>query len=99
MSNASKRGEGAAQELGGKVKEAIGKVVGSEQLEAEGKARRLEGQAKQEAAKAAERRTGKAQEIKGAIKNRVGAAIGNEQMEAEGKVKELEGEARQKANR
>lgn len=99
MSNANKRGEGAAQELGGKIKEAIGKVVGSEQMEAEGKARRLEGQAKQESAKAAERRTGKAQEIKGAIKNRVGAAIGNEQMEAEGKVKELEGEARQKANR
>ena len=38
MSNASKRSEGAAEELGGKVKEGVGKLVGNERLEAEGKA-------------------------------------------------------------
>ena len=99
MSNASKRSEGAAQEFGGKVKETVGKVIGNERVEAEGKARKLEGKGKKEAAKAAERSLGKAQEVKGAVKNRIGAAIGNEQMQAEGAVKELEGEARQKANR
>jgi len=99
MSNASKRGEGAAQEAGGKIKEVVGKVVGSERMEAEGRARKLEGQAKQEAAKARERATGKAQEAVGAIKNRVGALIDDEELEAKGRVKELEGQARQKANR
>jgi uncharacterized protein YjbJ (UPF0337 family) len=99
MSNASKRGEGAAEEVGGKIKEVVGKAVGSERIEAEGHATKVKGQAKQEAAKAAERGKGKVEEVVGAAKNRVGALVGNEQMEAEGRVKELEGEARQKANR
>ncbi|HET9930163.1 MAG TPA: CsbD family protein [Polyangiaceae bacterium] len=99
MSNASKRSEGAAEETGGKIKEVVGKVVGSERMEAEGRARKLEGQAKQESAKAAERATGKAQQAVGAIKNRVGALIGDDELQAKGKVKELEGEARERANR
>lgn len=99
MSNASKRSEGAAEETGGKIKEVVGKVVGSERMEAEGRARKLEGQAKQEAAKAAERATGKTQQAVGAVKNRVGALIGDEELQAKGRVKELEGEARQRANR
>jgi uncharacterized protein YjbJ (UPF0337 family) len=99
MSNASKRAEGAAEELGGKIKGAVGKVIGNEQMEAEGKAKELSGEAKQEAAKAAERTKGKAQEVAGAVKNRVGAVLDNEEMEVEGRAKELEGEARQKANR
>jgi uncharacterized protein YjbJ (UPF0337 family) len=93
------RGEGAAEELGGAIKKNVGKVIGNEQMEAEGKAKELKGQARQEAAKATERTTGKVEEVTGAIKNRVGAAIGNEQMQAEGKARELKGEARQKANR
>ena len=99
MSNASKRGEGAAEELGGKIKKNIGKVIGNEQMEAEGIVKEKKGEAKQEAAKAAERTKGKVEEIVGAVKNRVGAVVDNEQMEAEGKAKELEGEARQKANK
>ncbi len=99
MSNASKRGEGAAEKLGGKVKSTVGKAIGNEQMEAEGKAKELKGDAKQRAAKAGERTKGKKEEILGAVKNRVGAAVGNEQMQAEGKGKELKGEARQKANR
>jgi uncharacterized protein YjbJ (UPF0337 family) len=99
MSNASKRGEGAAEQLGGKIKKNIGKVIGNEQMEAEGIVKEKKGEAKQEAAKASERTKGKVEEITGAVKNRVGAVIDNEQMEAEGKAKELEGEARQKANK
>jgi uncharacterized protein YjbJ (UPF0337 family) len=99
MSNASKRGEGAAEELGGKIKGAIGKVIGNEQMQAEGKAKELEGKAKQEAAKAGERVKGAVEEAVGAAKNRVGALIDNEQMEVEGKAKELKGEARQEANK
>ena len=99
MSNASNRGEGAATELGGVIKKNVGKVIGNEQMEAEGKAKELQGQAQQEAAKAAERGKGKVEEVVGAVKNRVGQVIDNEQMAAEGKAKELQGEARQKENK
>ena len=47
MSNASKRGEGAAEELGGKIKGAVGKLIGSDKMKAEGRAKELEGKAKQ----------------------------------------------------
>ena len=99
MSNMSNRGEGAAEKLGGKIKRAVGKLIGNEQMQAEGTAKEVKGAAKEETAKAAERNKGKVEEVAGAVKNRVGAVIDNEQMQAEGKVKELKGEARQKANR
>ena len=93
------RGEGAAEKVGGKIKQGIGKAIGNEQMEAEGKAKELKGEAREESAKAGERSKGKVEEVTGAIKNRVGAVIDNEQMQAEGKAKELQGEARQKVNR
>lgn len=99
MSNASKRSEGTAEKLGGKLKGAVGKALGNERMEAEGRAKELKGETKEEAAKSAERSKGKLEEVAGAVKNRVGAVIDNEQMQAEGKAKELKGEARQKANR
>jgi len=99
MSNDSKRAEGKAEELGGKIKKGIGKLIGNEQMEAEGIVKEKKGEAKQEAAKAAERTKGKIEEVVGAVKNRVGAVIDNEQMQAEGRAKELKGEARQKANK
>lgn len=99
MSNTSTRNEGKGEEIGGKIKAGVGKLIGNEQMEAEGKAHELKGKAKQEAAKGAERTKGKVQEAVGATKNRVGAVLGNEEMEAEGRAKELEGEARQALNR
>jgi uncharacterized protein YjbJ (UPF0337 family) len=98
MNNNIKRGEGAVEELGGMVQEGIGKLVGNERMQAEGRAHKLAGQAKQEAAKAAARVKGKAEEMMGAMKNRVGAVVGNERMQVEGKAEELTGQARQKAN-
>jgi uncharacterized protein YjbJ (UPF0337 family) len=98
MSNESKRAEGAAEELGGKLKKGLGKLIGNEQMEAAGIVKEKKGEAKQAAAKASERTKGKVEEIVGAVKNRVGAVIDNEQMQAEGKATELAGEARQKAN-
>ena len=89
--NEQKRAEGAAEEIGGKIKQGIGKVIGNEQMQAEGIVKEKQGEAKQESAKAAERTKGKIEEAVGAVKNRVGAVIDNEQMEAEGKAKELEG--------
>ncbi len=99
MSNTSKRGEGVAEEFGGKIKEAVGKVVGSERMQAEGRANKLKGQAKQDSAKTAERVKGKLEEVTGAVENRVGAVIDNDRMKVEGRQKERKGETRQKANR
>lgn len=99
MSNSGKRVEGAAEELGGKIKGAVGSVVGNEQMEAEGKATELKGQAKQEAAKAAERGKGAVEEVVGSVKNKVGTVLDNEQLEAEGKAKEIKGQVRQETNR
>ena len=98
MSNAGKRVEGAAEELGGKIKKGVGSLIGNEQMEAEGHVTELKGEAKQATAKAAERVKGAVEEASGKIKKGVGKLIDNEQMEAEGKAKELKGEARQKAN-
>ena len=98
MSNQSNKSQGVAEQIGGKIKAAVGKVVGNERLQAEGEAKRLKGVAREEAARAAERTKGKAQEVAGAVKNRIGAVIDDEELEAEGKLKELEGEARQRAN-
>ncbi|HEX7670947.1 MAG TPA: CsbD family protein, partial [Polyangiaceae bacterium] len=99
MSNASKRIEGTAEEIGGKVKGTIGKLIGNDRLRAEGKVKELEGKATKEAAKSAERGKGKIEEVVGAVKSRVGAVLDDERMEAKGRVKELKGEARQRANR
>jgi uncharacterized protein YjbJ (UPF0337 family) len=97
--NNKQKAEGTAEKLGGKIKGAVGEIIGNEQMEAEGKAKEAKGAARVETAKASERTKGKVEEVTGAVKNRVGAAIGNEQMQAEGKVRELKGEARQGSNR
>ena len=99
MSNMSKRNEGIGEEIGGKIQGGVGKLIGNEQMQAEGKAHELSGKAKQAAAKGAERAKGKVQEAVGSAKGAVGAALKDDRMEAEGRAKELEGEARQVANR
>ena len=95
----SKRNEGIGEEIGGKIQGGVGKLIGNEQMQAEGKAHELSGKAKQAAAKGAERAKGKVQEAVGSAKGAVGAALRDDRMEAEGRAKELEGEARQVANR
>ena len=73
MSNASKRGEGAVEELGGKIKQTVGSVIGNDKMEAEGHAKKVEGHGKQEAAKAAERVKGKVDEIKAEARQKANA--------------------------
>lgn len=93
------RNEGKGEEVGGKIKAGVGKLIGNEQMEAEGRATELKGKAKQAAARNAERTKGQVQEVVGAAKNRVGAILNDEQMEAEGRATELAGEKRKEANR
>ena len=99
MSTTGKRIEGAATELGGKIKKGVGSLIGNEQMEAEGRVAELKGEAEQAAAKGAERAKGAVQEVGGALKKGVGKLIDNQQMAVEGAAKELEGKARQRANR
>ena len=47
MSNQSDRAAGAVKEAGGKIKKGVGKLIGNEQMEAEGKAKELQGEARQ----------------------------------------------------
>ena len=73
MSNASKRADGAVEELGGKIKQTVGAVTGNDKMEAEGHAKKVEGHGKQEAAKAAERLKGKVDEIKAEARQKANA--------------------------
>lgn len=98
MNNIKKRAEGLAKEVGGKIEGTVGKLVGSERIEKEGRAVELEGAKKQENAKTAERIKGKAEEVVGVLKKKVGELTGSEALEAKGRAKELQGEARQAAN-
>lgn len=93
------RAKGLAEEVGGALKKTAGQAIGNKQMEAEGHATQLKGEARQSAAKAGERLTGAVEELTGAAKKHLGSAIDNQQMEAEGKARELKGEARQAANK
>ena len=98
MSNESDKSEGTAEKIGGTIKKGVGKLIGDEVMEAEGRAKELKGEARREEAKAEERTKGKLEEIGGAIKNRVGRLIDDDEMAADGKVTELTGEKRQEKN-
>ena len=99
MSNIDRKNEGKLEQVGGKIKGAIGAAVGNERMRAEGEAQELRGEARKESAKAAERTEGAVEEIGGKIKNRVGALFGDRKAQAEGRAKEIEGEQRQRQNR
>ena len=55
MSNIDRKNEGKLEQVGGKIKGAIGAAVGNERMRAEGEAQELRGEAREEGAKAAER--------------------------------------------
>jgi uncharacterized protein YjbJ (UPF0337 family) len=99
MGTTSKRTEGAVEELGGKIKAGVGKLIGNEQMELEGRAKELKGAAKQEGAKAVERGKGKVDELVGAAKDGIGGVVDDEELEAEGQAQETLGKARQELNR
>lgn len=99
MTNTSERIKGKAEEIGGKIKGAVGGLIGNERIQAEGKAKELKGDAKQQVAKAGERMKGSVEKLAGKAKQAVGGLIDNEQMALEGKAKELKGAARQAGNR
>lgn len=98
MGTVAERGKGMAEQVGGKIEQGVGKVVGSEKMQAEGKTTELKGEAREEAAKAAARTKATAEEAGGAIEKGIGTVVGSEKMKAEGAAKQEKGEARHKAN-
>ena len=90
--------KGAGEELKGNVKKGAGDVLGNEQMQAEGEAERLKGQARQDAAKTSERAKGVGEEVKGGVKGAIGDLVDDPQTQAEGEAERLKGRARQKAN-
>jgi uncharacterized protein YjbJ (UPF0337 family) len=90
--------KGAGEELKGNIKKGFGDLTDDEQMQAEGEADRLKGQARQDAAKASEYTKGAGEELKGNIKKGFGDLTDDEQMQAEGEADRLKGQARQKAN-
>ena len=99
MGNIDRKNEGKLEQVGGKIKGAIGGLVGNERMKAEGQAQEARGEVREETAKAAERTEGAVQELAGKVKNRVGALIGDKKLQAEGRAKEVTGEERQRDNR
>jgi uncharacterized protein YjbJ (UPF0337 family) len=99
MGSGTERVKGKVEEIKGAMKEGVGDLIDNEQMQAEGHAEKVKGQARQDVAKAGERVKGIGEELGGKVKGAVGDLIGNEQMRAEGKAKELKGKGRQKANR
>jgi uncharacterized protein YjbJ (UPF0337 family) len=99
MSHQTERIAGSAQKVGGKIKKQVGRALGNNRMEAEGRAKELNGKARVETSKLGERTKGKIEEVTGKLKNQLGHLIGNQQMMAEGKGRELKGEGRQKVNK
>jgi uncharacterized protein YjbJ (UPF0337 family) len=91
--------KGAAEELGGKAKEALGNMTDDERLRREGIADQGRGQGVQDAEKAGQQVEGTFEEAGGRVKGAVGALRGDEGQQAEGKFDELKGVVRQKLNK
>jgi uncharacterized protein YjbJ (UPF0337 family) len=91
--------KGAAEELGGKAKEALGNVTKDERLRQEGLADQDRGQARQDVAKTEAQVKGGFEKAGGRVQGAVGALTGDESKQAEGKLGEMKGEIRQKLNK
>ncbi|KAF8948245.1 hypothetical protein BGZ47_005879 [Haplosporangium gracile] len=90
----------------GRSKESLGRVVGSEQMAAEGAAEKAKADTRSTAHSTlaqAERNQGHAQgigdNVTGRVKATVGAATGNKSMEAQGHMQQATGDVRRAANR
>ncbi|KAJ3284618.1 hypothetical protein HK104_009857 [Borealophlyctis nickersoniae] len=82
----------------GSVKETLGRVVGSAHLQAEGAAKRAQGNAEVNAAKTHGYAQGAGNSASGSMKQHFGRAIGNEGMQARGAATHAKGHAQRGVN-
>ena len=99
MAELRNKADATWDKVAGAVKEKTGDILSNEQMEVEGKAQRLKGEAEMAVAKAEEHTAGTAEKTKGQLRQAVGNLIDDEGMQAQGKVEELKGEAKRQANR
>jgi uncharacterized protein YjbJ (UPF0337 family) len=93
------RARGRNQVIAGKVKQGVGKLIGNEQMVADGARGVIQGQAQEEAAKSAERVIGAGEELSGTIKHVVGDMIKSPELSIEGQAEANKGKHRQDVNR
>ena len=75
---------GRSTEAKGTLKKGAGKLLGNEQMEAEGQADQVRGKAARETA-------GAANQAAGAVQSAVGGAVGDEEMRAKGQARRAKG--------
>jgi uncharacterized protein YjbJ (UPF0337 family) len=97
MSGPSKT-SGYTDQVTGSIKETTGKVLGNEQMQAEGLVTRKKGEGEVEAARLQQQAVAKGEQWSGSIKDTVGGIIGNEKMQTEGKIEKAKGDIRQASN-
>jgi uncharacterized protein YjbJ (UPF0337 family) len=97
-SNTSRRAAGTAKQLQGIFQKTVGRLFGSERLEAEGRARELAGRDEKEAAKAMERAKGAVENVAGRVQSAAGDLIDDPEMSASGQLRKAKGKLRETAN-
>jgi uncharacterized protein YjbJ (UPF0337 family) len=93
------RAKGKLHELKGRAKAGVGKLLGNERMQIEGRAEATGSRAQQAVTKAGERLQGGAEVLGGAAEKGLGAATGDKRMEARGAKTKQKGKARQHLNK
>jgi uncharacterized protein YjbJ (UPF0337 family) len=95
----SDKAKHAAEGAKGKVKEAVGKVTGDPDKQAEGQAEQDKAHAEHAADKAKETAENTAQRVKGKAREVAGAVTDDEGQEAKGKAEQLAARAKERLNK
>jgi uncharacterized protein YjbJ (UPF0337 family) len=92
------RARGRNQALVGKGKQGVGKLIGNQQMQAEGATEVMQGEADEAAVKASERVIGAVEVLSGTIKRTMGDMIKSPKLSHEGQTEAITGKHRQKVN-
>ncbi len=94
----AERAEGAFEKLAGTIKRTVGHLLGNETMEAEGRVKELQGDARQASGMAVERAQGAVEQAAGVVANRVGHVIDAPKLQKKGRATAAKGKARVKKN-
>ncbi len=98
MAHEPSKMSGYTDKLTGGIKETTGKVLGNQEMRAEGLAKKEKGKSEIQAAKAEQQTIGTGEKMKGGLKEGVGNVTGNERMRAEGQADRIKGDIRKDTN-
>ncbi len=92
-----KKRDGKVEEMKGALEKKAGQLLGRDDMEQRGRARKARGEDKQESAAAEGRVKGKANEVAGRLIEQAGEALKSKALRKKGEARRLEGEAQQSA--